>query len=214
MRRRGRKYSLRRRSRIKKYSRSFRRENTHRYVLRRTVLDGFFATSVGANFTPLLINPASFGNFAELQALYDSYKINYVRVTIRPKFPSQLSTTASTDPNFNCYLFSVLDFDSPFSTTLSRSEMQQYRNCRTSRITSTHTRYFKPCAVQQVATLNNGGTQTLNNVKRSGWFDIATPLDTFNMRVWVDQLTANPTGDPELSFDIDYEVNISCKNVR
>jgi len=204
--------SLRRRSPIKKYSRSFRRTNQHSFVLRKSIIDGIALTTGGSNPQgAVVINPFDFGNFINLTALYDQYKINWCKVTLAPKFPSQLSTNVVA-ANYNAYLFTCLDYDSLANTLFSRQSIQEYRNCKTTRLTQTHTRTFKPSAVSSIDTISATGGTAVNLLKRGGWFDMANPIDTYNMRYYLDLPSELPTTD--LLYDIHVTMSISCKNVR
>lgn len=210
-RRRGTKRSVRRRSSSYKRRRYFRRTNSHSYILRRSVVSVLTVTQGTPTTGAFLINPGAFGNFTELQGLYDQYKIQWAKVTFRPKFPATLTTTPSV-ANYNGYFFSILDFDSPQSATFSRSDMQQYRSLHQTRLTSTHTRVYKPTAVENLSYLNYSNVTSSTLVKRGGWFDMAQPVDTYNLRVYIDGPVEMPTED--IQYDCDVVLKITCKNVR
>lgn len=212
MRRRGRKSSPRRRSPIKKYSRSFRRQNTHSYLLRKSNVDAITLSVGGVNAQgSVRVNPGDFNNYSALTALYDQYKINWVKVTFTPKFPSQLSTTA-TAANYNAYYFTCLDYDSYANTLFTRGSIQEYRNCKTTRLTQSHTRTFKPYALTDINTVATTGVNVSSLLKRGGWFDMASPVDTFNLRYYFDTPTELPTDN--IMYDIGFVMSVSCKNVR
>lgn len=91
--------------------------------------------------------------------------------------------------------------------------MQQYRNIHATRIYQTHTRVFKPYAVEAVAILDSAGVASDSWIKRGGWFDFASPVDTFNLRYFIDS-TSLPSGVNAVYYDIDVVIGITCKNVR
>jgi len=156
------------------------------------------------------VNAGTFNNFTELSALYDQYKVKWVKIHIRPKFPKFTDGTADAS---NAYFFSILDYDSAPGSTFSRSDIQQYRNVQFTRLYSTHSRTFKPYAVESVNILDLSGATSTTNIKRGGWFDFSDPVDTYNMRYYVDPVTL-PGLVTSLDYDVDMVIGITCKNVR
>ena len=209
-RRRGTKRSLRRRSSSYKRRRSFRSTNQHSYVLRRSVLGAIFVPNATITQGDINVNAGAFPNFTELSGLYDQYKVKWVKLSIRPKFPKFTDPTSNVS---NAYFFSVLDYDSAPGSTFTRAAMQQYRNVHVTRLYQTHTRTYKPCAIQAVSILGISGAPIVTNIKRSGWFDFATPVDTYNFRYYLDPVVF-PAGVTDVEYDIDMVIGISCRNVR
>lgn len=156
------------------------------------------------------VNAGSFNNFTELSALYDQYKVKWVKLAIRPKFPKFTDATADAS---NAYFFSILDYDSAPGSTFSRSDIQQYRNVHFTRLYQTHARTFKPCAIESVNILDYSGATSNTYIKRGGWFDCSDPADTYNFRYYIDPVSL-PALVTSFDYDIDMVIGISCKNVR
>lgn len=56
------------------------------------------------------------------------------------------------------------------------------------------------------------GVNVSSLLKRGGWFDMASPVDTFNLRYYFDTPTELPTDN--IMYDIGFVMSVSCKNVR
>lgn len=211
IRRRGNKRSLRSRSRTRKYSGRFRSENTHSY---RLVKSNIGLINVGTS-TPatgwLTVDLSTFPNFSNLQALYDQYMVKYVAINFRPAFPA-LSTT-STNANYDAYFHTILDFDSPTSTTATRSQVLEYRNMRRTTLGRIHRRVYKPKVLGIQYYYDSSGFSAQNLRPVTGWFDIANPATMTNLYYYVDPMQSDAPTDG-LTYNVDFTVHLACKNVR
>lgn len=212
-RRRGRKYSLQRRSRTYKYSRRFRSENVHSYRLTKSVTSQLSVGSTVAASGALIIDPTTFGNFTELQTLYDQYLVKSVTVNIRPAFAPVQSDATTLRANYDAYLFTCLDFDSLPGTALTRSAIQQYRNMRKTSFARIHRRTWKPKALGIQYYVDSSGVTSASNKGVGGWIDLAMPMPMTNLYYYIDPMNPDTPTD-QLIWNIDYTLHVACKNVR
>lgn len=209
----GRKQRLLKRRSTYKRARQYRRENTGHFKLYKSVTNAI--TCVAGAAVPfsqyLPVDVTTFTNWVEISGLYDQYKIDRIRITLRPKFKSIDSN--ATQANWNAYVYSIIDRDNVPTTTLSRSIVVGYRNRKTTRYSQAHSRSFIPSITQQMSYYDTSGT-VLSTVKPAyGYCDTIVPVTINNMYVYIDPVSSDcPTTD--LTWDVDYTVHITCKTYR
>jgi len=109
---------------------------------------------------------------------------------------------------------SVLEFDNYPTVTLSRPQINAYRNLHTTRLNQTHTRTFIPRYLEQTSFIDITGVAayTYKGVT-GGWKETMIPPTSFNLYYYVDPMnTDTPTND--LTWSLQMTAHIECKNVR
>lgn len=192
----------RRRFIIRKRRRVGLRQPVHHFK-RTTYRENFIVIPQGgANpvFATLNFQLANLPNPAEFTQLYDQYCIKAIKI----KFVPRVTTSNALTPARN--MWSVIDYDDSVVPT-SRDQLLQYQNLKTSTMTRTHTRYFKPAVADEVyATTIATGYGPVKNK----WLDCTyDTIEHYGVKVCFDPL---PTGGP-ISYDIITTFYLAFKNV-
>ncbi|AUM61706.1 capsid [uncultured virus] len=80
---------------------------------------------------------------AEFTNLYDTYKINAVKLVFLPQQTQSVSIGSINNANAAARFFSVLDYNDN-SVPLGPDELREYQSCKYTPILRPHKRYFKP----------------------------------------------------------------------
>lgn len=164
----------------------------------------------------------------EFRSLYDFFKLNAVKLTFLPAVTQSVYTqsiqtegTGGTDVTFvnntntmsQLRIFSVVDYnDSSVPTTIN--ELREYRNCKVSRYTSGHKRFFR---VRNRMVSNN------NNIIQYGrgnpWVSSeagAIDEEYYGLKVGVDTSGLNPsvTSSGAILLKVEAKYYFSCKSVK
>lgn len=101
----------------------------------------FVNLAAGVNFGSYAFRLDMLPNFAEIQALFDSYKIMAIRATFMPMQNSSEQSTGSFLPTMYC----VVDYNDATAPT-SINELAEYPNVKIRRMDRPVSVYFKPKA--------------------------------------------------------------------
>ncbi len=208
----GRKQRLLKRRSTYKRSRLYRRENGGSFKLYKSVTNAITLTTGGPGYSGYVpIDVTTFSNWSEIASLYDQYKIQRVRVTLRPKFKSVDST--ATNANWEAYVYTIIDRDNPPTSVLARSTIVGYRNRKSSRYGQSHSRSFIPSVQQQMYYVDYSGT-TINMVKPNyGYFDTAAAPTISNLYLYIDGISTDCPTD-NLTWDMEYTIHLHAKTTR
>lgn len=140
------------------------------------------------------------GNLGPFTALYDQYKIGFIKVEVCPRSNSYDGTTAgSILPR----VVSAIDYDS-IPITDSLANIMQYQNVKLTPGQVTHKRVLKPRFLNIVDS-TTPGLQT-----NRGWIDCANAsVDHLGLKVIVP-----PTPGQVISYDLIVTYYLKFKNVR
>lgn len=208
----GRKQRLLKRRSTYKRSRLYRRENGGHFKLYKSVTSAITLTTGGTGYSAYVpIDVTTFSNWTEIQQLYDQYKIQRVRVTLRPKFKSIDST--ATNANWEAYVYTIIDRDNPPTASLVRATVAGYRNRKSTRYGQSHSRSFIPSVQQQMYYVDYSGS-TISMVKPNyGYFDTAAAPTISNLYLYIDPVSSDCPTD-NLTWDIEYTVHLHAKTTR
>lgn len=208
----GRKQRLLKRRNTYKRARQYRRENGGHFKLYKSITNAITLTTGGVAFSQYIpVDVTTFTNWNEISALYDSYKIKRIRVTLRPKFKSIDST--ATNANWNSYVYSIIDRDNSPTSFLTRSSVVGYRNRKSTRYGQSHSRAFIPSIQQQMSYLDSTGIPLTMTKPNYGYFNADTPPIVSNLYVYIDPVSVDCPTD-NLTWDVEYTVHVHAKNTR
>lgn len=159
----------------------------------------------------IVFSLAQVPNHTEFTSLYDQYKISAVKVRIMPRFNSVEPSDAGTSGLFpyNGQLFTAIDYDD--SGISSVNDILQYQNCKTTRLTSIHQRYFKPAARGIVQDITGAATARM---PIKGFIDSADDqVLHYCLKYSIPQFT-NAAESALLKFDVITTYYLAMKNVR
>ncbi|AWW06056.1 MAG: capsid protein [Cressdnaviricota sp.] len=101
------------------------------------------ADSVNPTLVAINFNLNNLPSSTEFTSLYDSYKINAVKIQFIPQMTENVSLSTVNNPA-NARFFSVIDYNDSTAPT-SINELREYQNCKMTTLLRTHTRYiYKP----------------------------------------------------------------------
>lgn len=152
-----------------------------------------------------------FALWSDLAALYDDFKVKSVKLTFRPAF-NALSTD-NLAANYDAYFHTILDFDSPATSTFNRGSVQQYRNMRRTSLRRIHSRTWHPKALSQQTVLDNAGLTGVIYRPMDGWFDTAQPPQFNNLYYYIDPMLADTPIDM-IQYNVEITAHVICRNVR
>lgn len=146
-------------------------------------------------------------NSAEFSALFDQYRITGISIKFIP-----CQTGSDVNPNstsiFLPNLMSVIDYtDSAVPSGIN--ELMQYQNCKRTKITRTHSRYFKPRVLHDVV---GQGATTGYTPKPWPFVSFGIDVTGYGIKWGLDQIFNVSSG----GFGVDRYVTyyFECKNVR
>lgn len=165
--------SLRRRRRVRRRMNIVRRPASMMksvfHTKRITALGNwtFNTTTTDGYWRYFSVTMASYNNFAEMAALFDEYRVNAIKLTLRPRY--DCVDSGSTVNNPQTYLHYIVD---PGSTLLpagaydltTLNTFLENNDCKTRTLNRPVSIYFKPKVMDQVA---GGGTQA--RAVKGGW---------------------------------------------
>lgn len=150
---------------------------------------------------------ADMPNSSEFSNLFDMYKINAIKITFVPT-----ATGADANPNstqiFMPNLLSVLDYTDAAQPS-GINELMQYPNCKRTKLTRTHTRYFKPRVLRDVV-----GQGAATGFESKPWPYVSFGVDVtgYGIKWGLDQVFNVASGGIGVDRYVTYY--FSCKNVR
>lgn len=160
------------------------------------VVDNVFGANGGYNFSL-----SDVPGYTEFTALYDSFKINAVKITFIPQM-TQITNTGGTGNPFNARFFSVIDKNDDAAPS-SANALREYKTCKWSSITKMHKRYiYKPMLI------------TADKFSISTWQACDSPtVNYYGLKYFIE-----PTGITGVTTTYEYRVEakyyLSFKNVR
>lgn len=159
----------------------------------------------------IVFSLAQVPNHTEFTSLYDQYKISAVKVKIIPRFNSINSSEAGTSGlfPFDGQLFTAIDYDD--SGVSNVNDILQYQNCKMTRLTSTHQRYFKPAARGIVQDITGASTARMP-VK--GFIDSADDQVLHYCLKWCIPQFSAAAEAALVKFDVITTYYLAMKNVR
>lgn len=199
------KRAYRRRARVR---RSLVRSNNQVYHFKRTFRMSQITFLVG---TTLMYGQefkfTDMPNSSEFSNLFDLYKINGIKISFVPT-----ATSADANPNatqiFMPNLLSVID-QTDSSAPSGINELMQYPNLKRTKLTTTHTRYFRPKVAQDIV----GQSATTGYMSRSWpWTSFGIDVTGFGIKWGLDQVFN--VGSGGIGVDRYVTFYFSCKNVR
>jgi len=141
-------------------------------------------------------------SYTEFTNLFDEYRINGIKIQLIPNFTGadlNPTTSAVSVPN----IWSIIDHDDSTSPA-NLEELLQYPNCRMTRGSRTHTRFFRPSCLIDVAGITTG-------VKFKQWINLAnTNIPHYGFKYFIDQMNTGPVG----TWRVFVTYYFSCKGVR
>ncbi|AUM61873.1 capsid [uncultured virus] len=208
-----RRYNTRRRprryGRKKIYRRRFRRSTRtskkgqklylfKRYVgtLGSLVINNINPTFAGYNFS---LNDVP--NYTEFTDLYDSYKINCIKVYFIPQMTSNVSLGTVNNAWASARFFSAIDYNDATAPT-SIDDLRQYQSCKMTSIMRQHKRViFKPKILDT-------SSYTL-----SPWMATSSPsTNYYGLKVGVEPMSS--TSSTTMTFNIEAVFYMSFKQVK
>lgn len=156
----------------------------------------------------IVFSLAQVPNHTEFTSLYDQYKISAVKVKIVPRFNVTTPADATGLYPYNGQLFTAIDYDdSGVSTT---SDLLQYQNCKMTRLTNLHQRYFKPRARQILQNITGSADA---RAPYKGYIDSADDQVIHYALKWaIPQFTTS--AETIIKFDVITTYYLAMKNVR
>lgn len=135
------------------------------------------STTTKETFFIYTFNLSQLPQAAVFNSLFDSYRINAVKITFYPFCNVNQGSATSFGleiPN----IYTAIDYDGTAQPTLV-SVISEYQTCKYRYFNKPHIRYFKPKTVQNGALLTSGA---YGNVVSYGkpWLDIAYPTVQYN----------------------------------
>lgn len=140
-------------------------------------------------------------NYTEFTALYDSYKINAVKITFRPQQTQSISIGAVNNPNASSRFMSAIDYNDGTAPT-SMDEIRQYQSCKVTGILKPHSRYiFKPKIL------------TTDSFSMSPWLSTSVPnTNYFGLKLWVEPMDSTST--TSMDYTVECKYYLSFKMVK
>lgn len=157
---------------------------------------GISGSTLGDTYGALQFNLSAVPAYTEYTALFDMYRINKVKVTFMPRGNSEdLGSTAGM-----VKFFTVLDYDDADAPT-NLTDLLQYENLKTTRVTRDHSRVLAPRFASEVY---QSAVSTGYSARR-GWLDCDNPsIQHFGLKWCWQQL---PAGAQTMDIKIDYHLS-------
>lgn len=150
---------------------------------------------------------ADIPNLVDFSTLFDVIRINAIKITWVPT-----ATSADANPNstqiFMPNICSVIDYTDS-SAPANLNELMQYASFKRSKLTSGHSRYFKPrMAMDAVGQLGATGYVS----RRADYHSFGVPLAHYGVKWMLDQIFNVASGG--IGVDRYVTFYFSCKTVR
>lgn len=173
------------------------------YKYRQIVTAAGLTSTTVASFVGYRFMLQDVDQYATFTALYDSYRIDKIKVTINP-----MQNSIST-PTKNAIFLGYVDPDD-YTAPASLAVMREVQNCRVLSTTKQTTFTFKPKC--QLEIKNTGGTSnSIGMYQRNPWIDCAiVDVPHYGLKLGIGATAATS----DLIFGIDCEYHLSFKNVR
>lgn len=139
-------------------------------------------------------------NVSEFITLYDSYKLNAVKIRFIPQMTENVSLSTVNNPQ-NVRFFSVIDY-SDASTPLSLDDLRQYQSCKMTSIFRTHQRYiYKPKILDA------------SSSSRSSWIATSAPSTLhYGLKIGVENTLSSVS--TQMAFRVEATYYMSFKQVK
>lgn len=174
------------------------------YFKRTVWLPNWLSVPAGSDqFASLKFNLSQLPNHHEFTNLFDSYKINMVKVELIPQFDNA-NAGSSTSTNVISQNYSVLDYDD-IAVPTSMDTLMQYQNLKRCPSTKVMKRLIKPRIASEIF---NTGIATAYGPRR-GWVDCN--YDTVEMYGIKFGFTSNPQSQ---KYGLKATYYLAFKNVR
>lgn len=139
-------------------------------------------------------------NYSEFTTLYDSYKINAVKISFIPQQDANVSLSLANNAIANARFFSAIDYTDSSLTAIN--DLREYKTAKWTSLLRTHTRYiYKP------KILDSSGFSV------SPWMaTTALAGDYFGLKIAVEDIQS--TGITSFTYKIECKYYLSFKNVK
>lgn len=194
----------RKRRTLKKYRRTgFRsKKNTYHYK-RYANLGTFVVGNLTPTFASIDFALQQVPDNSDFTNLYDSYRINAVKVTFRPQQTESISIGSINNPAAYARFISAIDYND-ISGVTSMDELRQYQSCKVTSVLKPHRRYIYHPRIQ-----DRGFTYTPGRP----WINCTSPDQThFGLKVGADPI--NSTTTTTMTYTIEAVFYMSFKYVR
>lgn len=159
------------------------------------------------NINPLLVgfnfSLDDLPNYQEFTNLYDTYRLNAVKITFLPQMTESISLSAFNNPNASVRFFSVIDYnDSAPPATID--ELREYQSCKFTPVLKRHSRYIYRPKIQ-----DRGSTYAPGRP----WIDTSAPdQDHFGLKIGIEPIQS--TNITSMGYTVEAKYYLSFRAVR
>lgn len=164
------------------------------------------AINESAVYGSVFVRAQDIPGFSEFASLYDSYKINAVKVMFFPL--SDNTTSVSNQSESYLRIFTVLDYNDR-SVPVSLLALREYDNCKISSNNKVHKRYFKPAYTLDIESTDLSATPT--NYNRPWLSTAASNAEHFGLKYGIETLSL---GTVVNLYRVEVKVYLSFKSKR
>lgn len=135
--------------------------------------------------------------------LFDSYRINGVKITFRPQQTESISIGSINNPSAYARFVSAIDYNDSIGIS-SVDELREYQSCKCTSILEVHERYIHHPRIQ-----DRGQTYTPGRP----WINCSSPTqEHYGLKVAVEPI--NSTSTTEMTYSVEAVFYMSFKYVK
>lgn len=156
----------------------------------------------GGSYQELTFSLDMLPDWPSIQALYDQYRIKWVKVTLLPTFNSSDENMSGQS---GC-ISSIIDNDSATGISTD-AEMGEYKSYRATRSYRTHSRFLRPTPLREI--YKSTISTAYETVKYAPWLDTNNPdVPHYGMSIFIDG------GNVNAGLQIKIKMCVECKNTK
>ena len=142
-------------------------------------------------------------DYSEFTNLYDTYRLNAVKITFLPQMTESISLSSLNNPNASVRFFSVIDYNDG-NPPGSIDELRQYQNCKFTPVLRKHSRYIYRPKIQ-----DRGQTYTPGRP----WINTTSPdQDHFGLKIGIEPIQS--TNVQSMSYTVEAKYYLSFRAVK